>query len=70
MCYIIGNNVIILYIIIMCSMVYLTYICCLIQGVFLFVDVSFPCPSPHVMSSANSAVSITFGSIFNQAFLS
>jgi hypothetical protein len=39
------------------------------QGVFSFVDDSFPCPSPHVLPSDTFAASITFGSGINQAFL-
>jgi hypothetical protein len=39
------------------------------QGVFSFVDDSFPCPSSHVLPSDTFDASITFGSGINQAFL-
>jgi len=44
------------------------YVIC--QGVFSFVDSSFPCPSPHVLLSDDSTASVTFGFGINQAFLS
>jgi len=39
------------------------------QSVFSFVDGFFSCPSPHVMSSDDSAASVIFGSGINQTFL-
>jgi len=44
-----------------------SYLIC--QGVFLFVDGSTPCPSPHDLSSTVSAASATFNSSPSQAFL-
>jgi hypothetical protein len=44
------------------------YLIC--QGVFSYIDGSFPCLSPHVLLSDDSAASVTFGFGINQAFLS
>jgi hypothetical protein len=44
-----------------------SYLIC--QGVFLFVDGSTPCPSPHDLSSTVSVASATFNSSPSQAFL-
>jgi hypothetical protein len=40
------------------------------QGVFLFTNGSFLCPSPHVLSPGYSADLATFGLVINPTFLS